>query len=71
MTHVHAKGSVEARLDRLKQRAARATALNSLSDLAAALKGTLDLLSDVLLEDEPKPEPMTAEKAEALTKRAT
>lgn len=48
--------TIEARLDRLKKRAAQAVdPLNANSvAMCAVLKGTLDLLSDVLLEDEPR-----------------
>lgn len=61
------KRTIEARLDRLDERAARCT---DWVDIKNALRGTLDLLRDVLLEDEPAPA-MTAERAEELTKRAT
>lgn len=60
--------TIEARLDRLDARTARAT---SRSDYQGVLRGILDLLRDVLLAEEPKPAPMTAEMAEALSKRAT
>lgn len=41
--------TIEARLDRLKMRAQRAT---SRSDMQAVIRGILDLLTDVLLEDD-------------------
>lgn len=66
MAHKHHKGSIEARLDRLDARAARAT---SRSDIQGVVRGTLDLLREVLLADEPQR--MTAERAEELSKRAT
>lgn len=50
MAHEHLKGSVEARLDRLDARAQRAT---SRSDVQGVIRGILDLLRDVLLEDKP------------------
>lgn len=56
MSHEHLKGSVEARLDRLKKRLAELELQDVMSrtqKLAAVLKGTLDLLSDVLLEEKP------------------
>ena len=51
MTHVHAKGSIEARLDRLE---ARAQVAITNSDLKSVMRGILDLLRDVLLEEQPK-----------------
>lgn len=47
--------TIEARLDRLKARAERAGAYASTGterDIVGVLKGTLDLLTDVLLEDD-------------------
>ena len=61
------KRTIEARLDRLWLRLDRTT---DWVDVKNALRGTLDLLRDMLLEDEPAPA-MTAERAEELTKRAT
>lgn len=65
------KRTIEARLDKLQARAQRAATFGSVRELAATLRGTLDLLSDVLLTDAPEPAPLTREQAEALTKRAT
>lgn len=47
--------TIEARLDRLKARAQQAGWDHpDQRDVLGVLKGTLDLLSDVLLEDEPR-----------------
>lgn len=61
------KRTIEARLDRLRNRLDNN---RTEAQLRGVVMGTLDLLRDVLLEDEPAPA-MTAERAEALTKRAT
>ena len=49
---IEQRRTIEARLDRLKKRLDRGPL--DPSALAAVLKGTLDLLSDVLLEGEPR-----------------
>ena len=52
---IEQRRTIEARLDRLKERAGRVPSSSSGErQLAAVLKGTLDLLSDVLLEDSPR-----------------
>lgn len=61
------KRTIEARLDRLRNRLDNN---RTEAQLRGVVIGTLDLLRDVLLEDEPAPA-MTAERAEELTKRAT
>ena len=61
------KRTIEARLDRLRNRLDNN---RTEAQLRGVVMGTLDLLRDVLLEDEPAPA-MTAERAEELTKRAT
>lgn len=61
------KRTIEARLDRLRNRLGNN---RTEAQLRGVVMGTLDLLRDVLLEDEPAPA-MTAEHAEELTKRAT
>ena len=48
---IEQRRTIEARLDRLKARAARAS---SRSDVQAVIRGMLDLLTDVLLEDNPR-----------------
>lgn len=48
---IEQRRTIEARLDRLKARAQRAT---SRSDMQAVVRGILDLLTDVLLEDMPR-----------------
>lgn len=59
MTTTEQRRTIEARLDRLKERAnliPHAHNMESAQRITiGVLKGVIDLLSDVLLEDEPRP----------------